>query len=124
MQGQRVTENIYLCPDGVYHWAYEYKLMRDPTILITLFKVVILSVGISIALMLIINLFISLFTWGFDPESFFSVAFGFVVVLPLVLLLSLIGYSHVLSFFQISGKMTILLTVRYISIRGRCIDDE
>lgn len=66
--------------------------MRDPTILITLFKVVILSVGISIALMLIINLFISLFTWGFDPESFFSVAFGFVVVLPFVLLLSLIGY--------------------------------
>ena len=55
MQGQRVTENIYLCPDGVYRWAYEYKLMRDPTILITIFKVVVLSVGICIALMLIIN---------------------------------------------------------------------
>lgn len=92
IQGQRVTENIYLCPDGVYRWAYEYKLMRDPTILITIFKVVVLSAGICIALMLIINLFISLFTWEFDPESFVSVTWGFVILLPFILLLSFIGY--------------------------------
>ena len=46
VQGQRVKENIYLCQDGVYRWVYEYKLMSNPTILITIMKVLGLSVGI------------------------------------------------------------------------------
>ncbi len=92
IQGQRVTENIYLCPDGVYRWAYEYKLMRNPTILITIFKVMVLSVGIAAALVLMIDLFTGLFTGDFDAELFVSVITTFLIALPFILLLSFIGY--------------------------------
>lgn len=37
--GEKVTENIYRCPDGVYRWVYELNMLRNPVILITVFKV-------------------------------------------------------------------------------------
>ncbi len=42
----RVTENIRLCPDGVYRWSYEYKMMKNPTVLFTVWKVLGIPVGI------------------------------------------------------------------------------
>lgn len=42
-KGQKVTENIYLGTDGKYHWYYEFKMYRNPTILFTVFKVLGLS---------------------------------------------------------------------------------
>ena len=39
IQGHKVTENIYLCPDGVYRWIYEFKMMRNPSILFTIWKI-------------------------------------------------------------------------------------
>lgn len=41
--GEKVTENIYLCPDGVYRWVYELNMLRNPVILITVFKVLGIS---------------------------------------------------------------------------------
>ena len=38
-QGEKVTENIYLCPDGMYRWIYEFRMMKNPAILFTLFKI-------------------------------------------------------------------------------------
>ena len=38
-EGQQVTENIYLCPDGMYRWIYEYDMVRNPVILYTVWKV-------------------------------------------------------------------------------------
>jgi len=37
--GRKVTENIVLGPDGKYHWYYEFKLMKNPTILKLLWKI-------------------------------------------------------------------------------------
>lgn len=41
--GEKVTENIYRCPDGVYRWVYELNMLRNPVILITVFKVLGIS---------------------------------------------------------------------------------
>lgn len=38
-KGRKVTENIVLGTDGKYHWYYEFKLMRNPTILKLLWKI-------------------------------------------------------------------------------------
>ena len=46
LQGRQTTENIWLCPDGVYRWAYEFDMLRNPTILFTVWKVLGISVGI------------------------------------------------------------------------------
>lgn len=38
-QGRKVTENIVFGTDGKYHWHYEFKLMKNPTILKVLWKI-------------------------------------------------------------------------------------
>ena len=38
-KGSKVTENIVLGADGKYHWYYEFKLMKNPTILFVLWKI-------------------------------------------------------------------------------------
>ncbi|MBQ9614086.1 MAG: hypothetical protein IJV14_16465 [Lachnospiraceae bacterium] len=54
--GRKVTENIYLCPDGKYRWTYELQMLKNPTILITILKVILLSFGIVMAFLILINL--------------------------------------------------------------------
>ena len=38
-KGSKVTENICLGTDGKYHWYYEFKLMKNPTILFVIWKI-------------------------------------------------------------------------------------
>lgn len=39
VEGTRVTENIYLGPDGKYRWSYAYDMLKNPVILFTTWKV-------------------------------------------------------------------------------------
>ncbi len=39
LEGQRVSENIFLCPDGKYRWIYEFSMWRNPSILMTIFSI-------------------------------------------------------------------------------------
>ncbi len=40
---QKPSPNIELCADGVYRWIYEYKMMKNPVILFTIIKVIIIA---------------------------------------------------------------------------------
>lgn len=55
-QEGKVTENVRLCPDGVYRWSYEYKMLKNPTVLFTVWKVLGITVGIVIVMELIFGL--------------------------------------------------------------------
>ena len=44
--GQYVTPNIVKCEDGFYRWYYDFNMLKNPTILFTIFKVLGLSFGI------------------------------------------------------------------------------
>ena len=44
-KGEYVTENIVKCEDGVYRWYYEFPMMKNPTILFTIYKVLGISFG-------------------------------------------------------------------------------
>ena len=39
MEGTKVTKNIYLCPDGMFRWIYEFRMMKNPVILFTILKI-------------------------------------------------------------------------------------
>ena len=55
-QGRKVTENIVFGKDGKYHWYYEFKLMKNPTILLLLWKMFFwIGIGIWLLLMLLIT---------------------------------------------------------------------
>lgn len=56
LSGQKVSGNIYLCPDGKYRWIYEFPMLKNPAILITVFKVLGLSALIVAAFGLILDL--------------------------------------------------------------------
>ena len=37
------SKNIVLCPDGKYRWYYEYPMLKNPVILFTVWKVVLIG---------------------------------------------------------------------------------
>ncbi|MBR5338772.1 MAG: hypothetical protein IK150_01685 [Lachnospiraceae bacterium] len=39
MEGKQVTDHIWLCPDGKYRWVYEFSMLKNPVILLTVLKV-------------------------------------------------------------------------------------
>ncbi len=79
--------NIKLCPDGKYRWIYEFPMMKNPTILFTLFKVF----AIVVLLPALIVFFSGL------SDGFVTAIVGFAEVYALVLaimfVLSLLGYT-------------------------------
>ena len=52
---ERVSENVYLCTDGKYRWFYEFKMLKNPTILFTVWKVLGISFGIVFLFVAIID---------------------------------------------------------------------
>ena len=54
-RGRKVTENICLGTDGKYHWYYEFKLMKNPTILFVLWKIFFWIFVVMWAFLSIIN---------------------------------------------------------------------
>lgn len=55
-EGKSVTENIRLCPDGVYRWHYELNMLKNPTIILSVWKVLGVSFGAVFVLLLAIDL--------------------------------------------------------------------
>lgn len=39
MEGKKISDNIWLCPDGKYRWVYEFSMLKNPVILLTVLKV-------------------------------------------------------------------------------------
>ena len=54
-KGRKVTENIRLGTDGKYHWYYEFRLMKNPTILFVLWKIFFWIFVVMWAFLSIIN---------------------------------------------------------------------
>ena len=64
-EARKVTENIWYCPDGAYRWAYEYDMLKNPTILFTVYKVLALAWGIVLAMILVMDLIQGVIrSWG------------------------------------------------------------
>lgn len=89
--GKRVTENIYLCPDGKYRWVYEYKMLKNPTILITVMKVLLLSFAIVIGFMALVNLISGDFRY-WTSSDFLSFSRAFLILLLVFLALGVVSY--------------------------------
>ena len=89
IEGQKVTENIYYCPDGKYRWIYELNMLTNPVILLTIWKVFGIIILIQIALSFLFSLF------GGDVKAWFTDYLftpGFLIVPGIMLGLSIIAY--------------------------------
>ena len=88
-QAVRVSENIWLCPDGVYRWTFEFRMLRNPTILFTVWKVLGLAFGLVFLFTLVIDLFQGVIeSW----TDLWSSAMVFGILAGVFLVISVISY--------------------------------
>ena len=85
----QITEHIWRCEDGAYRWAYEYDMLRNPTILVTVYKVLGIAWGVVVLLDLILGLFEGNFRSLADLWSGLRI---FLLIAAIFLVLGALGY--------------------------------
>ena len=84
-----VSENILLYPDGVYRWVYEFDMLKNPTIMFTVWKVL----GISFGVVFLFDLILTLFDSVLGPwEALLSAGKLFLILAGVFLVISVISY--------------------------------
>ena len=87
-QGKMVTENICLCADGKYRWTYEFDMLRNPSLLFTIWKVI----GISFFAVYALTFIMDLIENGFELDGFIDLSRGFLLLCLFMEFLGLIAY--------------------------------
>ena len=108
IKGQKVTENIYLCPDGKYRWIYEFEMLKNPSILITVWKVLALSFGIVMAFTLLVTLISGDFKY-WNAEDAFGFFRGFLLLLVFMMALGVVAYFIIAAIY--GWKYMVLFTM-------------
>ena len=99
--GRFVTPNIAKGSDGVYRWMYELNLFKNPTVLITVYKVLL----ITFAIMLVFFFFISI-PGGNFAEQFIGMLKVLAILFGIFLVLGLISYLIYAAY--LGGKYIVL----------------
>lgn len=86
--GEKVTDTIFLCQDGKYRWVYEMPMLKNPTILFTVWKVL----GISFGAVFLLFQMINLFEGNLSAESLLSSLRVFGLLMLTFLVISIIAY--------------------------------
>ena len=108
---EQITKNIWRCADGVYRWSYEYDMLRNPTILITVYKVLGLSLGIVYLLTLVIDLFQkTIETWG----DLWTASKLFLILAGVFLVLGFLGYLLTAAIFGWKYMVVFEMTDDYV----------
>ena len=87
--GEKVTENIYLCPDGAYRWFYQMDMLKNPTILFTVWKVLGIAFGAVALFILIVDLFQGVIQSVSDVLPAMKVI---LILIPVFFVISIIAY--------------------------------
>lgn len=81
-------KNITLCADGKYRWAYEFSMLKNPMILLTIFKIFFF---IDAGLFVFLNL-LDLFGGRFSAENLSEIGKTALIMLGVFFGLSLLSY--------------------------------
>jgi hypothetical protein len=122
-EGSAVVQNtaglkeIKLCPDGKYRWVYEMNMLKNPTLLLTLYK----FFGIVVLILMVILLLIGLFSDDFldaliiaGKISLFMAGF-FAVLMP-------VGYLLVAAIYK--GKYIVVFEMDEHGIEHRQLEAQ
>ena len=88
-EGQPDPEVVHLCPDGVYRWYYEMPMLKNPTILFTVWKVLGIAFCVPFLLMVLFGI---LDPGPYTFEAFWSTASLFLILAGVFLVISVIAY--------------------------------
>jgi len=88
MKNSEIGNRVKQYPDGKYRWIYEKSMLRDPSILFTVYKVL----GFSLMIVWLFVVIITFIETGFDLEDLGSLTLGFLAIAGFLMLLGLIVY--------------------------------
>ena len=100
---EELTERVRLCPDGKYRWVYEFPMLRNPAILISVLKVL----GLSAAIVAVFGLVVDLLSGGklTPPDAgegkillLVLLVFIAVVLVSYVILAAMYGWKYIVLF--------------------------
>ncbi|MCR5775273.1 MAG: hypothetical protein K6G42_09340 [Lachnospiraceae bacterium] len=116
IEGEHVTENILLGPDGIYRWVYEMSMYKNPTIFITICKVL----GLSLGIVYLFVLFLTVPSGGMD--DLIGLTGGFMLIM--LFLLALGGVAYLIVAASYGGKYVVLFEmndtgIKHIHIRSQ-----
>lgn len=80
-------KEVRLCNDGKYRWAYEMNLLKNPTIFLTVLKVMMISIGIVWLFGLIIGLGDMDMDYFLFWTKFMGIMIGIIIVLAVISIL-------------------------------------
>ena len=96
-------KEVRLCNDGKYRWVYEMHLLKNPTIFLTVLKVMMISVGI----VWLFGMIIAVFQGDMDSERFLfwlktiGIMFGVFVgltIISILIMAAILGGKYVVLF--------------------------
>ena len=110
-EGERIADSIYLCRDGQYRWVYEMPMLKNPTILFTVWKVL----GIAFAAVFLLMQLMNLFEDNLDMEGLLSNLKMFGLLALAFLVISMIAYLIVAAVY--GWKYVVLFEMNEKQIR-------
>ena len=105
------SANIWHSPDGVYRWTYEFDMLRNPSIFITVVKVMGLSCGIVYLVAVIVGLI------GRDIASWvdlWETTRMYLIIAGVVLVMTVIGYLIVAAMYGWKYQVMFEMTDEYV----------
>ncbi len=117
--GQQVSQNVWLCPDGKYRWTYQFDMRRNPTILFSVWRVLLLAFAVVMGFLLILQLTDSTLKGFREYWDFFK---WFFLILAGLLVLAVIAYMILAASF--GWKYMILFTMDEDGIENRYMKSQ
>lgn len=100
-----INNRVKLYPDGKYRWIYEVPMLKNPSIIIDVFKVV----GISLGIVWLFMVLLSVYDGDFSLESLWSTS---MVFLGLMLVFAVIVFlAYVILAWHYGWKYVVLFTM-------------
>ena len=84
----KTDSRVTLCPDGKYRWVYEVPMLKNPSILYDVYKVL----GISIGVVWLLNVLLIGCEEGFSFDNLWSSTYIILVVMLILAVIGLIAY--------------------------------
>ena len=102
---QSINNRVKLYPDGKYRWIYEVPMLKNPSIIIDVFKVV----GISLGIVWLFMVLLSVYDGDFSLESLLDISMVFV---GLMLVFAVIVFlAYVILAWHYGWKYVVLFTM-------------
>ena len=112
-EDEKISENITLCADGKYRWQYDVNLLKNPTFLFLVLKILLIPFA---AIFVFVNI-IDISKWGYDHFLPNLKIFGLIFLV----LIAIVFVSYLIYAAIMGGKYSVIFEMDEKGINHRQI---